>query len=110
MSHIDSALDGAVYNTAVLRENIYVLGQTGYSQFCSNATVMAELADFSNEATVDNGKYPPEIMLLLVPAEATEGKKKTTNYLGSHGPASSFKLVSAKRLFKRVRDLGVIRK
>ena len=110
MSHIDSALDGAVYNTAVLRENIYVLGQTGYSQFCSNATVMAELADFSNEATVDNGKYPPEIMLLLVPAEATEGRQRTPNYLGSPGPAGSFKLVSAKRLFKRVTDLGVIRK
>ena len=110
LSHIDSALDGAVYNTAVLRENIYVLGQTGYSQFCSNATVMAELADFSNEATVDNGKYPPEIMLLLVPAEATEGRQRTPNYLGSPGPAGSFKLVSAKRLFKRVTDLGVIRK
>ena len=61
----------------------------------TNARIVAEMAGFSNDGSVLEGKFPPEIALVLL----VKGKEET---------GELFQLVSRSKLNKRIQDLGVV--
>ena len=87
---LETALKDAAYNTPTAREAIYANGRTGFSQLYANAIIVAELAGTSKDGSILNGKFPPEIALLLVEDEG-----------------QLFRLVTRSELNTRLKVLGV---
>ena len=62
---ISHALEGTDYNTAITREVIYTIGQSGFTQLYNNAKLVAELLGIEDGVSFPKCRVPRSLAVLL---------------------------------------------